>query len=643
MTPRVAIIGAGLAGLTAAHRLLSRPSPPEVTIIDKGRHGGGRACTRNVDLPDGRKARFDLGPPNLYARHSRLFDRNPLDLQRVLDALENTAGALDVRGLLDAERGFQTAALAAELPGEDLFTRRAIGRIGAAGEALGEPITALTAAHGMRELAFRLLTVHGDRLDFRDYTLAEKLERTDTGWRVHTRSLRDEHRSTVHANALILTPPVPQTLELLERNKLALPDELRDALRKVTYSRCVALYGVFAGAGALQPGGVWLGDGPLEWITDNHLKNVSAVNGSITALTTDEWATAHWDEPDARIIELLLPRLRAWVGEPVAPGQVWVHKWRWARPVSPMRPPCVVLRDLSAVLAGDGFASASADHADAAVASGEAAAHRMGALLTALARRDGRYTVARPQRYTLEIAVTSPEEAVYATRAGADRLELSSGLALGGLTPSLGLFRAVRKIADGVPLYVLLRPREGGFAYSRAELGVMVEDAETFMREGADGIVFGALTHKGRVYHDGCRALVGAARGRAVFHRAFDFLPEPLVALDELIELGFERVLTSGGATTAEAGTTHLAALVQHAGWQIEILPAGRVRGDTVADLVRATRCDQVHAGPRAARADGGLDARPALAGAMGATTELDENAVRHLRQQLDGLVESLS
>ncbi len=627
MTPRVAIIGAGLAGLTAAHRLLSRPSPPDVTIIDKGRHCGGRACTRTVDLPDGRKARFDLGPPNLYARHSRLLGLN----------------GRPAPDTLPERPEFKMTALASELPGEPLFTSRAVGRIGASGEAPGAPITGLTAAGGMRELAFRLLTVHGDRLDFRDHTLAEKLERTDSGWRIHTRSLRDEHQTTVGANALIVTPPVPQTLELFERNKLELPDELRDSLRKVTYARCIALYGVFAGAGGLQPGGLWFGDGPLEWVTDNHLKNVSAVSGSVTALTTNEWATEHWNDPDARIIELLLPRLRAWVGAPVHPDWVWVHKWRWARPVSPIRPPCAVLRDLSAVLAGDGFASGSADHADAAITSGEAAAHRTGALLTALARRDGRYTVPRPQRYALEVAVTTPEEAIYATRAGADRLELSSGLALGGLTPSLGLFRTVRKMAPDVPLYVLLRPRAGGFAYSPSEFAAMVEDAETFMHEGADGLVFGALTSKGQIQHHWCRTLVEAARGKAVFHRAFDFLPEPLVALDELIEIGFERVLTSGGASTAEAGTTHLAALVQHAGWQIEILPAGRVRGENVADLVRATRCDQVHAGPRTTVSDRSLDARPALAREMGATTELDDHAVRHLRQQLDGLVESLS
>ena len=613
MTPRVAIIGGGLAGLTAAHRLLARNI--EVTVIDKGRHGGGRLCTRAVAVPDGRVARFDLGPPLLYARTQE--DRAPPSY-RATD-LEN------------------------QLPGPALFQRREVGRIGAAGELAGYgPITGLAAVGGMRELAFRLLTVHGDRLDFRDHTLAEKLERTHDGWRVHTRSLRDGFETTVSANGLILTPPVPQTLELLQQNKITLPETLRDDLRAVAYSRCVAVYGVFDGTDPLQPGGVWFGDGPFEWISDNSRKGVSAVAGSVTALTTGAWAAEHWDAPDERLLELLLPRLRAWVGAPVAPGGVWLHRWKWAKPETPIRPPCAVLRDHAAVLAGDGFAGGHVDPADAAVASGEAAALRMGGLLTALARKDDRYSVARPQRYTLEIAVSTPEEAGLAVREGADRLELSSGLEVGGLTPSIGLFRAVRERVE-VPLYVLLRPRAGGFAYTPNEFAVMQADAEAFLAEGATGVVFAALTDDGRIDHARCRALVNAAEGKAVFHRAFDFLPDSLVALDELIELGFERVLTSGGATTAETGTNRLAALVQHAGWQIEVLPAGSVRPHNVADLVRETRCDQVHAAARVPASDRLLAANPRLAQAMGAPSGLSAPLVRDLRHELDRAAESLS
>src|SRR5262249_19170494 len=154
------------------------------------------------------------------------------------------------------------------------------------------------------------------------------------------------------------------------------------------------------------------------------------------------------------------------------PRCVWLQRWKWAKPLTPTRPPCMVARDLTTVLAGDGFAGTETEPVDAAIASGEAAAQRMNDLLTALARKDERYTIPRPRRYTLEIAVNSPDEAVEAECWGADRIELSSGLDVGGLTPSLALFRAVRE-AVKIPVYVLLRPRAGGFFYTEREFGVM--------------------------------------------------------------------------------------------------------------------------------------------------------------------------
>jgi copper homeostasis protein len=614
MTPRVAIIGAGLAGLTAAHRLLARNV--EVVVIDKGRHGGGRLCTRSVDLPDGRGARFDLGPPLLYQRAR--FDRG-------LPAYEVTD-------------------LANELPGDDLFELRAVGRIGAAGETGGGAITGSGAVGGMRELAFRVLALHRDVLEFHDHTRAELIEPTEDGWRIHTRSLRDGAERIVGANGLIVTAPVPQTLEFLERNKIVLPDQLRYALRDVTYSRCMAVYGVFSGADPLQPGGVWFGDGCLEWITDNNRKDVSEVPNSITALTTNEWAAEHWNDPDERVLGELLSRLAPWVGVPLDPALVWIQRWRWAQPLTPMRSPCAVVRDLALVLAGDGFAGSVPDPADAAVASGDAAARRMQALLTELLHRNNRYTVARPRRYVLEVAVTTPDEARLAAWNGADRLELSSGLEVGGLTPSLGLVREVIESVE-VPVYVLLRPRTGGFVYSDYELAVMRSDAQAVLGAGAAGIVFGALTPSFGIHRAACAPLVELSRGKAVFHRAFDFVPNQTAALDELIELGFERVLTSGGATTAEAGATQLAALVQHAGWQIEVLPAGDIRPHNVADLVRETRCDQVHSSARALLSgpDPALAPNPRLASSMGGGRVLTVQLVGGLRAQLDRLVDSLS
>jgi copper homeostasis protein len=128
-----------------------------------------------------------------------------------------------------------------------------------------------------------------------------------------------------------------------------------------------------------------------------------------------------------------------------------------------------------------------------------------------------------------------------------------------------------------------------------------------------------------------------------VFHRAFDFLRNPLKRLDELIDLGFERVLTSGGASTAETGATRLAEYVQHAGLQIQILPAGKVLPENVADLVRETRCDQVHAAVRVPVTDPVLARNARLALAFGGSTEMSVHLIRGLRRQLDGLADSLS
>lgn len=612
MTPRVAIVGGGLTGLTAAHRLLARNV--DVTVIDKGRRAGGRLCTRSVPLPDGRTATFDLGPPILYHR----LDRDRLHVP-----------------------AYRAHRLAGEVGDAELFTRREVGRIGAEGERPSDaPIVGLTADGGMRELAFRLLAGHRDRLDFRDHTVVDRLQRSEDGWKVHTRSLRDGFTSVVPANALIITPPVPQTLELLTASGVDVPDDLRDALRGVAYARCFAVYGVFAGADPLPAGGAWLGDGPFGWITDNEQKGVSKVKFSITALSTPEWAAAHWEETDARVLEQLVPRLRAWAGDPVDPAGAFLHRWKYSRPLARIRPPCAVVRDLAAVLAGDGFASATPDPVDAAVVSGEAAATRTAALLTALVRTNDRYTISRPTRYALEIAVCTPDEAALAVSCGADRIELSSGLEVGGLTPSMGLFRQVRDIVNA-PVYVLIRPRSGGFAYTAREFEAMQLDVDALMAAGADGVVFGVLTPDGRIDRGRCRALVDAAGGKAVFHRAFDFLPDPLAALDELIELGFERVLTSGSASTAEAGTTRLTALVQHAGWQIEVLPAGKVLPENAADLIRATRCDQVHAAVRVKAPEPSLSGNPRLAPGLGGGTETSAALVSGLRRALDRLADA--
>ncbi len=193
----------------------------------------------------------------------------------------------------------------------------------------------------------------------------------------------------------------------------------------------------------------------------------------------------------------------------------------------------------------------------------------------------------------IEIVAQSPDDAVIAARSGADRLELVSALSLGGLTPSLGTLQEVRHRCN-LPVVAMLRPRSGGFAYSPAELDSMERDGDLFLLNGAKGLVFGVLTPDGQIDRPANRRLVKLGGG-AVFHRAFDALPDPAEAMEVLIDLGFRRILTSGGRGTALEGTETLRRLAERAAGRIEILPGGGVRPENAAEIVARTGIRQLH------------------------------------------------
>lgn len=242
-----------------------------------------------------------------------------------------------------------------------------------------------------------------------------------------------------------------------------------------------------------------------------------------------------------------------------------------------------------------------------------------------------------PPRITLEVAVTTPDEAVAAVAAGADRLELCSALEVGGLTPSPGTFDAVRDLVE-VPVWVLLRPRPGGFVYLEVEFEVIRMDLDSFEDAGADGFVVGLLAGPHRLDPDRCSRQVVESEGKVAFHRAFDFLPNPFAALEELIDLGFERVLTSGGAPTALEGAEVIAKLIEQAAGRIQVLPGGGITPENVEELVRCTGCDQVHGSFRSPVTDPTLAANPALAAGMGGGLALDPAKVAATRAVLDRL-----
>ncbi len=205
----------------------------------------------------------------------------------------------------------------------------------------------------------------------------------------------------------------------------------------------------------------------------------------------------------------------------------------------------------------------------------------------------------------VEIVVQSVRDAVEAEEGGASRLELCCALDLGGLTPSAGLIREVRH-ATGLPLFAMIRCRPGGFHYEEAELRVMLEDAQAALAAGADGMVFGALDDAGRVHREHNARIIQAADGRpVVFHRAFDATPNADRALEDLIELRFTRVLTSGHAPTAEEGIPTLRRHLERAGSRIEVLPGGKIRAHNAAQIVAETGATQIHLAPLSSFPDG--------------------------------------
>jgi copper homeostasis protein len=195
----------------------------------------------------------------------------------------------------------------------------------------------------------------------------------------------------------------------------------------------------------------------------------------------------------------------------------------------------------------------------------------------------------------VEACVDSVASAVAAERGGARRLELCDALFDGGTTPSAGMIAAC-KDAVSIPVFVMVRPRGGGFVYTAAERDVMRRDIGVASDLGADGIVVGGLLPNGAIDRELVEMLVGEAKGLPVtFHRAFDLTPELDTSLEILAKAGVERILTAGGTTTAREGASTLATLVRQAGSRIVVMAGGGVREENVRELVATSGVREVH------------------------------------------------
>lgn len=195
----------------------------------------------------------------------------------------------------------------------------------------------------------------------------------------------------------------------------------------------------------------------------------------------------------------------------------------------------------------------------------------------------------------VEACVDSVESARAAEAGGAGRIELSANLYEGGTSPSPGLMALTRERVK-IPIHVLVRPRGGDFMYDEDEVRVMLGDIAFAKAVGVDGIVLGALFADGSVDDRSTRVLVEAARPLSVaFHRAFDLVRDPFEALDTLVALGVDRVLTSGGAATALEGLETLAALAWRSEGRSTITAAGGITEHNVGRIIAEAGVHEVH------------------------------------------------
>ncbi|GMQ30975.1 copper homeostasis protein CutC [Algoriphagus confluentis] len=213
----------------------------------------------------------------------------------------------------------------------------------------------------------------------------------------------------------------------------------------------------------------------------------------------------------------------------------------------------------------------------------------------------------------LEAPVFNLHGALEAALKGIDRLELCSNFPEGGETPSAGMLRFVKSEVD-VPVFVMIRPRGGDFVYSHKELLVMKQDIQLLGDLGADGFVFGVLDEQGKVHEAACETLLRAANGKpCTFHRAFDASLDLFDALEKIIALGFQRILTSGGKNTLTEGLQQVVSLLNLAGERIIILPGGGTKPEHVPSLKATGFLKEVHASCKLEQATGNQYLTPGL------------------------------
>ncbi|XP_005352381.1 copper homeostasis protein cutC homolog isoform X1 [Microtus ochrogaster] len=232
-----------------------------------------------------------------------------------------------------------------------------------------------------------------------------------------------------------------------------------------------------------------------------------------------------------------------------------------------------------------------------------------------------------PNGFLMEVCVDSVESAMNAERGGAGRIELCAGLLEGGTTPSMGILQVVKQSVQ-IPVFVMIRPRGGDFLYSDREVEVMKADIRLAKLYGADGLVFGALTEDGHIDKELCMSLVALCRPLPVtFHRAFDMVHDPMAALETLLTLGFERVLTSGCDSSALEGLPLIKQLIDEAKGRIVVMPGGGITDKNLQRILEGSGATEFHCSARSSR-DSGMKFRNSSV-AMGASLAHSEYSLK--------------
>lgn len=198
--------------------------------------------------------------------------------------------------------------------------------------------------------------------------------------------------------------------------------------------------------------------------------------------------------------------------------------------------------------------------------------------------------------YKFEVCANSVESALAAQEGGATRVELCAGIPEGGTTPPLGDIVTARKYLTKTKLHVIIRPRGGDFLYNSLEKEIMLEDVRNAKKLGANGVVFGCLTAEGNIDIPFMQQLMKESKGMSVtFHRAFDVCSNPKEALEQIIALGCDRILTSGQCETAEIGIPLLKELQAQAAGRIILLAGCGVKEHNIAKIAAETGIKEFH------------------------------------------------